>query len=121
MAHITPKSAYARLVERLNRFPQGAPPSKLLYRILEMLFSEKEAELASLLPIRPFNTGKAARIWRMETGNARKVLEELAGRGILVDMEHQGEMQYVLSPPMAGFFEFSLMQVREDIDQRLLS
>ncbi len=28
---------------------------------------------------------------------------------------------YVLPPPMAGFFEFSLMRVREDIDQHVLS
>ena len=39
MAHHTVRSGYRNLVERLNRFPQGAPPSELLYRILEMLFS----------------------------------------------------------------------------------
>ena len=30
-------------------------------------------------------------------------------------------MIYTLPPPMAGFFEFSLMRVRGDIDQKLLS
>jgi formate hydrogenlyase subunit 6/NADH:ubiquinone oxidoreductase subunit I len=30
-------------------------------------------------------------------------------------------MQYVLPPPMAGFFEFSLMRIRKDIDQKVLS
>ena len=54
MAHHTVKQGYLDLVDRINRFPQGAPPSELLYRILEMLFSEREAELVSLLPIRPF-------------------------------------------------------------------
>lgn len=121
MAHNTPRSAYSRLVERINRYPQGAAPSRLLYRILETLFSEREAELASLLPIRPFDAEKAARVWKMNITEARKVLEELAGRGILVDMEQNGQMHYVLPPPMAGFFEFSLMRVRKDIDQRLLS
>ncbi len=29
--------------------------------------------------------------------------------------------KYVLPPPMAGFFEFSMMRVREDIDQKALS
>ncbi len=42
MAHLTAKSAYVRLSDRLNRFPQGAPPSELLYKILRLLFSEKE-------------------------------------------------------------------------------
>jgi len=43
MAHHTLKSNYTSLVDRLNLFPQGAPPSKLLDKILTMLFSEKEA------------------------------------------------------------------------------
>ena len=37
MAHVTARSAYAHLVDRLNQFPQGAPPSDLLYRILGLL------------------------------------------------------------------------------------
>jgi hypothetical protein len=40
MAHTTLKSGHASLVDRLNRFPQGAPPSEVLFRILAMLFSE---------------------------------------------------------------------------------
>lgn len=52
MAHHTLKFGYSQLVERLNRFPQGAAPSKLLDKILQILFSEKEAELVSLLPIK---------------------------------------------------------------------
>jgi len=40
--------------------------------------------------------------------NKHKVLDELAGRAILVDIEQNGETVYVLPPPMAGFFEFSV-------------
>ncbi len=47
MAHLTSRSAYQRLTERLNRFPQGAPPSESLFRILSILFSEREAELVA--------------------------------------------------------------------------
>ena len=60
MAHLTPKKAYRDLTHRLNRFPQGAPPSQLLYKILEMLFSEREASLVARLPIRPFTAEEAA-------------------------------------------------------------
>jgi len=121
MAHHTIKSAYSHLAERLNRYPQGAPPSDLLFKILKMLFSEREAELVSLLPIKPFTVQKASRIWKMNPGNAQKVLDELSGRAILVDMDHNGESVYTLPPPMAGFFEFSLMRVRDDINQKVLS
>ncbi|MEE4261513.1 MAG: (Fe-S)-binding protein, partial [Desulfobacteraceae bacterium] len=66
MAHNTIKSSYSKLAKRLNRFPQGAPPTELLFKILKMLFSEKEAELASLMPIKPFTAKKASRIWKMD-------------------------------------------------------
>ncbi|MHB8204604.1 MAG: (Fe-S)-binding protein, partial [Desulfomonilaceae bacterium] len=121
MAHHLEKTPYAGLIDRLNRFPQGAPPSELLYRILAMLFSEKEAELVALLPIRPFNAEKAAKVWKMDLSSARKILDELANRAILVDIEQNGEILYCLPPPMAGFFEFSMMRLRNDLDQKVLS
>jgi ferredoxin len=121
MAHRTLKNSYSALTERLNRFPQGAPPSELLFRILRVLFSEREAELVALLPIRPFTAGTAASIWKLSIAEARGVLDALAERALLVDWEHHGETHYVLPPPMAGFFEFSMMRIREDIDQKALS
>lgn len=121
MAHNTTQSGYSRLVDRLNRSPQGAPPSELLFKILKMLLSEKEAELVSYMSIRPFTAEKAGRVWKMSPTAARKVLDELAGRAVLVDIEQDGESVYALPPPMAGFFEFSLMRVRDDIDQKVLS
>jgi ferredoxin len=86
-----------------------------------MLFSEREAELVSLLPIKPFTAAKASQVWKMDLPAARKVLEELAGRAILVDIDHGGESIYALPPPMAGFFEFSMMRIRGDVDQKVLS
>lgn len=121
MAHKTIKSAYSKLIERLNRFPQGAPPSRLLYKILKMLFSEKEAELVSSLPIKPFTVEKASCIWKRDLVSTEKLLDKLAGRAVLVDIYQNGKSYYLLPPPMAGFFEFSLMRVHNDIDQKLLS
>jgi len=105
----------------LNRFPQGAVPSELLYKILEMLFSEKEARLVSLLPLRSFSAERAGRIWNMDLDSTRKILDELSSRAILMDFESDGQSVYSLPPPMAGFFEFSLMRIRGDIDQKVLS
>ncbi len=121
MSHTTLKSGYAELVERLNRFPQGAPPSETLYKILQILFSEREAELVALLPIKPFTAEKAARTWKLSLPEAQKVLDGLASRAILVDVESQGKTTYTLPPPMAGFFEFSMMRLRGDVDQKVLS
>lgn len=120
MAHHTLRDGYTHLAERLNRFPQGAPPTELLFRILRMLLSEKEAELVSLLPIKPFNAQKASKAWRRPLAETERILEDLASRALLLDIGGE-DPQYVLPPPMAGFFEFSLMRTRGDLNQRALS
>ena len=121
MAHRTPRSSYERLTNRLNLFPQGAPASDLLYQILALLFSTEEAELVAALPIKPFTAELAARNWKVSVAEAEKTLQRLAGRALLVDIQGNDKTEYVIPPPMAGFFEFALMRTRGDIDQKLLS
>jgi ferredoxin len=114
-------NSYQKLTERINLFPQGAVATDLLYNILKILFSEREAGLVSLLPIKPFNAKKASVIWKIKETEASKILNDLADRGILLDTENSGDSLYSMPPPMAGFFEFSLMRYRNDIDQKTLS
>jgi ferredoxin len=114
-------NSYQKLTERINLFPQGAVATDLLYNILKILFSEREAGLVSLLPIKPFNAKKASVIWKIKEMEASKILNDLADRGILLDTENSGDILYSMPPPMAGFFEFSLMRYRNDIDQKTLS
>jgi len=121
MAHLTTRSAYKNLVDRINQFPQGAPPSELLYKILEMLFTEKEAGFVASLPIKPFTAKVAAYLTKKSIIETRKILDELSSKGILLDVEQNGQPIYSLPPPMAGFFEFSMMRIRTDIDQKVLA
>lgn len=121
MSHIIAKKEYKSLVDRLNKFPQGAPESKTLYEILSVLFTEREAYLVSKLPIGAFRVKTAARIWTMTYNEALKVLDTLASRAILLDIEDEKGKKYILPPPMAGFIEFTLMRTNGDLDQKLLS
>lgn len=121
MGHLTTKDAYKNLEERINLFTQGAPPTQTLYKILQVLYSEKEAKWISLLPIRPFTAKRAAKIWDTTELKAEKLLNYLCEKALLVDSYHNGKRKYVMPPPMAGFFEFALMRVRGDIDQKYLS
>ena len=73
------------------------------------------------LPVKPITSAQAARIWKLRETEARKVLDELAGRAILLDLDYEDTRKYVLPPPMAGFFEFSMMRVRDDVDQKILA
>jgi formate hydrogenlyase subunit 6/NADH:ubiquinone oxidoreductase subunit I len=85
-----------------------------------MLFNENEARMVSLLPIKPFTALIASKAWKLDMNSTQKMLDTLSSRAILVDVERNGESVYTLPPPMAGFFEFSLMRVRNDLDQKVL-
>ena len=121
MGHLTTKDAYKNLEERINWFTQGAPPSESLYKILQVLYTEKEAKWVALLPVRPFTLKKAAKIWNTTEAKAEKLLDHLCEKALLVDSEYHGQRQFVMPPPMAGFIEFALMRTRGDIDQKYLS
>ncbi len=121
MGHITSKDAYKNLEDRINWFTQGAPPSESLYKILQVLFTEKEAKWVALLPVRPFTAKKAAKIWNVSEGKAEAFLEQLCRKALLIDSFYKGERQFGMPPPMAGFIEFALMRTRGDIDQKYLS
>lgn len=120
MGHLTAKKGYENLVARLNKFPQGAPPSDTLYKILGILLDEREAELVSKLPIRAFTADTAAKRWGVPAHEAAEILDSLARRALLVDILKGETTYYILPPPMAGFIEFSMMRIREDIDQHSL-
>jgi Pyruvate/2-oxoacid:ferredoxin oxidoreductase delta subunit len=121
MAHLTGRTGYKNLVDRYNKFPQGAPESESLYHILQVMFTEKEASMVSLLPIKPFSVKDAAKIWKVSEKEAFKILEELASKALLLDMNDKKEQKYVVPPPMIGFFEFALMRTGGCYDQKLLS
>jgi ferredoxin len=121
VSHHTARESYLKLSERINRFPQGAPPTELLFRILEVLFTPQEAELVAQLPIKPFTVAVAARIWKKTEGETQTILENLASRGMMLDTDIHGEQAFVMPPPMAGFFEFSMMRVGDHYDQKLLA
>ena len=121
LGHLTTRDAYKSLEERINWFTQGAPPSETLYKILQVLYSEKEAKWVALLPVRPFTLKKAAKIWGTTEAKAEKLLDHLCEKALLVDSCYQGERKFVMPPPMAGFIEFALMRTRGDIDQKYLS
>lgn len=117
------KIEYRRLQRRLDRMPVGAPRSPALYEILSILFSPEEAAVAAKMPQKPASVEKTAAYVGVEAGKLRPMLEKMADRGLVLDMENpdNGKMYYLLAPTVVGFFEFSLMTKRTDIDQKRLA
>ncbi len=72
--------------------------------------------------IQPCDLDTAARIWKVDANTAQKTLDDLTSRALVIDVEHpDGRVIYSVPPPMAGFFEFSMMRVRDDVDQKRLA
>ena len=120
MGHLTPKT-YHRLQRRLDRVPQGAPASETLSRILEVFFTEEEAQVVSLLPIDIFTLDQAAGLLKRSNTETKMILDTLADKGLLVDIATGSTQAYMTPFTFAGFFEFSLMRLDERFDKRLLS
>jgi Pyruvate/2-oxoacid:ferredoxin oxidoreductase delta subunit len=121
MGHLAGKHAYKKLRERLDQMPVGAPGRKTIYEILKIIYTPEEAELAAKMPLVPQSLDKIARNLKMAPDELRPGLEAMADKGMLVDIELGGKMRYMLSPTMVGVFEFTMMRVREDIDQKKLA
>ena len=120
MGHITSRN-YLKLQKRLDMNAQGAPASEALYKILEILFSADEAGKVASLPILPFTGLEAMKRWGVDEKQAKTVLDGLADKGLLLDMDNNGTQTYVLAPTMAGFFEFALMRTDGRFDRQVLS
>jgi len=114
-------NSYFKLQQRLDKAPQGAPLSKSLFEILHVLFTEEEAGLVSVLPINFVTKEKAAKIWKKTPEEAEKILDTLASKGLMLDGCQDEKRTYILAPPMAGFFEFSLMRTDGKFDRKILS
>jgi Fe-S-cluster-containing hydrogenase component 2 len=112
------KGVYGRLQERLDRFPIGAPPAASLFEILKNLYTEEEAEVGARLPLRFTDIHGIARRTRKNPEELRPILQRMADKGLVMDFEHNGKLQYILSPTVLGFFEFAFMRVRCDIPQK---
>ncbi|UYP47771.1 Ferredoxin-type protein NapF [Candidatus Lokiarchaeum ossiferum] len=119
MGHIS--NSYLDLQKRLDKSPQTAPISESLFKILEILFSEEEATLVSKLPIKPFDLATAVKIWKISEEKAKEILFELAEKALVLDFISGDKMMFSLAPPMAGFFEFSLMRTDGKFDRKILS
>jgi len=122
MAHLTARNPYGSLVERLNRGPHGEIPARNIHGILAALMEPEEAEMLSKVPVAPFNARTAGKLWKRSPQEAERILDGLAERGIILDIRLGADRRvFCFTPPVIGFFEFVLMKVHSDLDQKELS
>ena len=108
-----PDLAYHRLQQRLDRLPTGAPDSPVFQQILRLLFTEQEAEMAAKMPTL-CSMPTLSRRTGVPLDELEPMIDRMAAKGLVVDLEHHGERRIILAPVVIGFFEYTFMRVRED-------
>jgi NAD-dependent dihydropyrimidine dehydrogenase PreA subunit len=112
-ATLDPDPLYRQLQQRLDRMPTGAPDTEPLRRILRLLFTPADAELAARIPNLTSVAALARRLGR-DPEELEERLTDLARRGLVIDLDHDGQRWVSLAPVVIGFFEFTFMRVRDD-------
>ncbi|SHG90405.1 hypothetical protein [Desulforamulus hydrothermalis] len=99
MGHIhNPDREYQLLQKRLDHCIEGAPDSPVFIKILKMLFSSAEADLARQIPLRPSLLGKLAKKLGLPQDELSDKISQLAARGLVFDVEHKGQRYVALAP-----------------------
>jgi len=84
-------------------------------KILRILFSPEEAELARRIPSQPTSLDALSRKLDIPGDELGGKMTEMAQRGVVIDFEHNGQRYFVLPPVVIGFFEFTFMRSRDDL------
>ncbi len=119
--HLDGKSSIVPLIDRLNKYPIGLPDTEKLRRILEILFTEEEAYVASRFPLTEATLTELVRTTGWEAQRLEQKLDEMANKGLVMDSSFGGKTFYILMPGLIGFFEFSFMKQRQDLPVKELA
>jgi len=113
--------AYGLLQKRLAQKVQGATDSPTLMKILSLLFSPEEAELASRLPHNLTSLDTLSENLKIPKDELIITLTDMAHRGVVFDITQDGQRYYMLPPVVIGLFEFTFMRMRPDMPMKELA
>ncbi|MBT3218302.1 MAG: 4Fe-4S binding protein [Proteobacteria bacterium] len=117
------KGEYLELLKRLGKGQVALPePADEDARegwkdILEILYTPEEAKIASRMPIMPSGLRKTAARVGMDPDELKPILDKMADKGLVMDLVHPKTKKtaYLMSPPVVGFIEFSLMRMNDKL------
>ncbi len=115
MGHHGAKENLVPLIDRLNRYPIGLFDNEKLRQILAHLFSDEEAYVASRFPLQEATLGELQRATKINKKVLLPILETMANKGLVMDLQYGKTTYYLLMPGLIGFFEFTFMKQRADL------
>ncbi len=120
MGHLVGKQLYRSLGKKIDGLTVRAPWNETLYAILKELYSPEDAELIVKLPYRMSTLDRIEALTRIPRPKLERQLDSLCSRGLVMDLELNGQRHYVIAPMVVGIFEFTLMRT-SGVDYRKVS
>ena len=121
MGHLAYKDAYRDLGDALDGLTVRVPWNETLRLILKELYTEEEAMLVSRMPTGLANLRRVSQVTGMDESRLRSLLERLAAKGLVMDLEVAGEYRFAVSPMVIGIFEFTMMRTDGQPDFKRLA
>ena len=123
------KQEYRDLIGRLEAGPVAlVEPDEPraqegLREILEIMYTPEEAALAAKLPVMPSTIETISQRLRIPAAELLPRLDAMADKGVVMDFVHPrtGVTRYLLSPPVVGFFEYSMMRIDDSIPKKRMA
>jgi ferredoxin len=121
MGHLVGKDLYRRLGKKIDNLTMRAPWNGTLYKILKELYLPDEADLAVRMPYGMATLDQIALVSGYNHDRLKSLLEKMAAKGLVLDVEANGRSRYILSPFVIGIFEFTMMRTGEDADHKKMA
>lgn len=122
MGHLVNAERTYRLLQRqMDRHWNGAPDSPLFMEILRRVYTPEEADWVRRLPLKPTPASTLAQRLGITREQVLQTYGPLAERGLVLDLEKDGECFFSIPPVLGGIFEFIYMRVRDNVPQKELA
>ncbi|WP_421903880.1 ATP-binding protein [Maridesulfovibrio sp.] len=116
MGHIIGKDIYRQLGDKVDGTTVRMPWSDSMREMLKALYSPAEAELIVRMPYRPSSLERISKLTGMDERTLRPMLESMCHKGMVCDLWEQDRYLYMISPFVIGFFEFTMMRTKGELD-----
>jgi len=119
--NINPDREYKLLQRNLDKNVTGAPYSPTFLKILKLLFSPEEANLARQMPVSVTSVKSLARKLNVPLEKLQDQVTVMAEKGLVIDIDMKGKRFVMLAPVVIGFFEYTFMRTRDDAPMKELA
>lgn len=115
MGHVIAKDIYRKLGRTLDGTPVRMPWTDAMRAMLESLYTLEEADLITRMPYRPSTIERIAKLSGVDIKRLERLLPTMCHKGTVCDIYDGEKYQYMISPFIIGFFEFSMMRTNGEL------